>query len=399
VLRWLLVAAALAAVAAPKIAPHVDVEHVWPPDQWFAHGADASATPADFVADRGRAGAALKVSAVVVEPARLAEIVRSTGTLLPDEGVELQAEVSGRITAIHFTEGAPVRKGDLLVKLNDADLQARLTAARRELELAVRRERRAAELLEQSFVRQDEYDAVRNSVDAGAAEIELTEAQIAKTEIRAPFDGIAGLRFVSEGAIVGATTRIATLQRTEPLKIEFSVPERYAGRLEVGRPISFSVVGRGETFTGRVYAYDPRIDPATRTVLIRATCPNPNRRLLPGGFANVELTLAETADALLIPTVALMPDGNSTYVFVLDEGTADRRPVETGVRTDSRIQILAGLAPGDVVITSGLQQLRPGSPVALEPDAGIPLSHVVDGAGSTRNARAARLGAAAEARP
>jgi membrane fusion protein (multidrug efflux system) len=290
--------------------------------------------------------------------------------------VELQAEVNGKITSINFVEGAPVRAGDLLVKLNDADLQARRAAARHELALAELREKRAAELVAQGFVVPDDHDGALNTLQVRGAELALIEAQIAKTEIRAPFAGYAGLRYVSLGAFVGATTRIATLQRIDTLKVDFAVPERYADKIKIGSPIVFSIDGHARELGGEVYAYDPRIDPDTRTVLLRALCPNPGGALLPGAFANVKLVLARADDALLIPAEALIPDFESTYVFVAVGGKAERRRVVTGVRTASMVQIVAGLVPGDVVVTSGLQQLHAGAAVdvaIIELEASAPL--------------------------
>jgi membrane fusion protein (multidrug efflux system) len=302
---------------------------------------------------------------VVPEP--LAEIVRSTGTLLAAESVELQAEVTGKITAINFVEGARVRRGDLLVKLNDADLQAKRLAAAHEASLAERRERRVAELLKQGFVVPDNHDAALNEVDVRRAEIALTDAEIAKTEIRAPFDGIAGLRYVSEGAFVGATTQIATLQRIDTLKVDFAVPEKYADHIRLGSSVAFTLAGRAQKFGGKVYAYEPRIDTETRTLLIRALCPNPGGVLLPGAFANVELTLNETPDALLVPAEALIPDFDKSFLFVVRGGKAERRSVVPGIRTDSRVQIVSGLAAGERVVTSGVMLLKDGSAVEAEP--------------------------------
>jgi membrane fusion protein (multidrug efflux system) len=316
-----------------------------------------------------RGAAPLLVTIEAVTPATLAETVSSSGTLLAIESVDLQAEVTGKITAIAFEEGARVRKGDLLVKLNDADLQARRLAIQHELALAERREQRIRELLSQGFVVPDDHDEAVSTVEVRRAEIALTDAQIAKTEIRAPFDGVAGLRYVSEGALVNATTRIATLQRIDMLKVDFAIPERYAARVRVGSPITFTVAGRAERFQGEVYAYDPRIDEGTRTLLIRAICPNSDGTLLPGAFANVELVLDELHDALLVPAEAVIPDYDTSYVYVVKEGRAEQRQVVTGVRTDSRVQILSGLEPGEVVVTSGLPDLRPGSEVRVLQDA------------------------------
>src|SRR5262245_51237867 len=330
--------------------------------------ADATAArPAAAGAPKSTAAAPpLKVSAVVVRPTSLAETVSSTGTLLAVEAVDLQAEVNGKTTAITFREGAHVARGDLLVKLNDADLQARRAGAVHQLELAETREQRASELLAQGFVIQDSHDGAVATAQVRRADLALVEAEIAKTEIRAPFDGVAGLRYVSEGAFVGAATKIATLQRLDTLKVDFAVPERYAPKVRIGSAIEFSVDGRAERFGGEVYAYDPRIDPETRTLLLRALCPNPGGALLPGAFANVKLVLAQVPDALLIPAEALIPDFEASYVFVAKDGKAERRRVSTGTRTETSVQVLEGLAAGDVVVTSGVQQLRPGAAIKVE---------------------------------
>jgi membrane fusion protein (multidrug efflux system) len=354
--RAVVVAGALAAVAAPKL---------WPSALELWQGASAVGAHASTHSQR-REDAAVRVTVEVIEPRALAELVSSTGTLLATESVELQAEVNGKITAINFVEGTRVREGDLLVKLNDADLQARRLAAAYQVSLAERRERRVAELLTQGFVIPDDYDSALNELNVRRAELALTDAQIAETEIRAPFEGVAGLRYVSEGAFVDATTKIATLQRIDALKIDFAVPEKYLDRVRIGAPLSFTVAGRSKRYAGSVYAYDPRIDAETRTLLIRALCPNPGEELLPGSFANVDLTLGETEQALLVPAEALIPDFEATFVFVVVDGHAERREVRTGMRTASRVEILTGLDPGDAVVTSGLLQLKPGSPVILE---------------------------------
>ncbi|MFL6575611.1 MAG: efflux RND transporter periplasmic adaptor subunit, partial [Povalibacter sp.] len=174
-----------------------------------------------------------------------------------------------------------------------------------------------------------------------------------------------GLRYVSEGSFVNAATRIATLQRLDRLKVDFSIPEKYAMRLRVGSPIAFLVAGGEHPFKGQIYAFDPRIDTTTRTVLIRALCPNPDGRLLPGAFANVEVTLTQLNDALLVPAVAVVPGLNQKNVFIVKDGKAEPRAVQTGTRTQSTVHILSGLSAGDVVITSGLQQVRAGQSVTV----------------------------------
>lgn len=357
---------------------------------WRGHGAagkegspeKAGAKPAKGAASGAKPVPPLKVSAVVVTPEPFLETVASTGTLRAEEAVELQAEINGKIVAIDFTEGARVSKGDLLVKLNDADLRATLSRASSRRELAKRREKRVAELFKDGIANQDEYDAVLNEVTVQEAEIALMEAQIGKTEIRAPFDGVVGLRFVSEGAFVSAATRIATLQRLDHMKVDFAVPERYAGRVGKGSPVAFTVSGGDQRHVGEVQATDPKIDPGTRTLLVRAICPNPEGHLLPGTFANVEITLSRVENAILVPSVAIVPGVTDKNVFVASEGKAVRRVVETGTRTESAVQVISGLKPGEVLITSGLQQMRAG--LLVEPVIGAQRDLPEAGQGGSR---------------
>jgi membrane fusion protein, multidrug efflux system len=304
-------------------------------------------------------GGVLAVSTFVVKAEKYAETLQATGTLRADEAVELQAETAGKIVSIAFTEGARVRAGALLVKLNDADLRATLSRAQYRKQLAGLRERRLDQLLKQGVARREEYDTALAELNVQDADIELTRAQIAKTEIRAPFDGIVGLRYVSDGAFITAATRVATLQRLDRLKIDFSLPEKYAGRIARKGPVTFSVAGGERRFKGEIYALDPRIDATTRTVLVRAWCENPGGRLLPGASARVELVLSELGQAILVPSVAVIPGLDELNVYVVGaDHKAERRAVEAGTRLESTVHILAGLEPGDVVITSGLQQMR-----------------------------------------
>jgi len=241
----------------------------------------------------------LAVITHTVEPAPLSESVNATGSLLASETVVLQAEVAGRIAAIAFGEGSYVARGDLLVKLNDAELVAMRARAQHRRDLAVIREQRVAQLLEKGVARREEFDIASSERKVQEAELALVDAQIGKTEIRAPFDGVVGLRSVSVGAFLTAGTRIATLQRVSQLKLEFSLAEQYAARVRLGDDATFSIAGSGYRHHASVYAIDPQIDPATRTVTVRALCTNARRELLPGNFATVTLQLGTMADALL----------------------------------------------------------------------------------------------------
>lgn len=368
-LVWTLLAlAVIGGIAAPKVLPLLKTATKDSTAQAKSDGeAKSGGEGMGGEAPKGKSGsggAALKVSTFVVKPAPFAEVVTSTGSLRADEGVDLLPETNGKIVAINFTEGTKVKKGDLLIKLNDADLRANLVRTTYSRELAKLKERRYAQLLSQKVVTQNDYDTALSDVNVEEANMQLYQAQIDKTEIRAPFDGVIGLRYVSAGAFVNATTRIATLQRLDKLKIDFAIPEKYTGRVRVGSPVTFSIAGGTSKFTGEIYAIDPRIDTTTRTLVIRAVAPNPEGRLLPGAFANVSLTLEQLQDALLIPSEAVIPGLEEKNVFVMNNGKAERRVVETGTRTPETIHILSGLKAGDVIITSGLQQLRAGQAVA-----------------------------------
>lgn len=370
----LFVGTAVVGVAAPKVLPLIKSEPKAAPGQ-------GAANP-DGKRQNGGSGAALKVSTFVVQPTAFAETITSTGSLRAEEGVELQAETNGKVVAINFTEGGRVRKGDLLLKLNDADLRATLARTQYTVDLAKLKEQRYAQLIEKRVVTQNDYDIAISDLHVQQANVELYQAQIEKTEIRAPFDGVVGLRYVSMGAYVNADTRIATLQRVDRLKIDFAIPEKYVGRVQAGAPITFNIAGGERKFTGRIYAIDPQIDAVTRSLVLRAECDNADGRLLPGAFANIELTLERLDNAVLIPAEAVVPGLDEKNVFVMQDGKAERRPVQTGTRTSSRIHVLAGLAAGDVVITSGLQQLRPGQAVAALDDAGKGVPRRANAAGS-----------------
>lgn len=307
----------------------------------------------------GKPAAPLKVTTFVVAPTVFSETITATGTVLADEGVELQPEINGKVMSINFKEGGAVKKGDLLLKLNDSDLRANLDRYNYSKKLAEVRFRRYSQLLNQKMVSQDDYDSVLSEMNVQQSFIDLYQAQIQKTEIRAPFDGVVGLRYVSVGAFVNAATRIATLQRLNDLKIDFAVPEKYAGRIKVGTQITFTVAGGLQKYAGRIAAFDPRIDSGTRTLLVRAICANSDGRLLPGAFTNVSIPLDQIKDAFLVPAEAVVAGLDEKNVFIIKDGVAERRAVETGARTSSQVHIISGLQAGDQVITSGLQTMKP----------------------------------------
>ena len=324
--------------------------------------AQERARPSATAAPRG---APLVAEGYIVELQTVRETVPSLGTLRANESVTIVAESSRRVVAIHFEEGAGVRKGDLLFKLDDAALRADLMRLEGRHGLAVATEARQADLMAQKLVSTQDYDRARSELQAIMGEIEVLKVQLAQTEIRAPFAGRVGLRRVSDGAYVSSNTVLTTLQDVSQLKLDFTLPERYSADVRKGQTFTFGVEGRPGTYTGRVAAVDPAIDTATRSLIVRGIVPNPGGLLTAGASASVEFEV-RSAESILIPTRALVPSIKGHSVYLLRDGKAAEQEVKIGVRTSDRVQILSGLKRGDVLLTSNLLRLRAGIPVQLE---------------------------------
>ncbi len=307
----------------------------------------------------------LDVNGVVLAPMELDNIVRSSGTVLASESVDLAAEVAGRIEEIMFREGAKVEKNDLLLRINDDDLQAQLKKTELQIQLSEEQQQRQKQLFEVSGISKEQYDIAVNQVNTLKADREHLIASIRKREIRAPFDGRIGLRYVSEGSYVTPSTKIASIQNINILKVDFSIPEKYAGKVSVGDVVHFNSDETRQRFTGKLYAIEPKIDAATRTLQLRAICDNRSEKILPGAYVQIELKLKKITDALMVPTQAVIPVLKGQTVYVVKNGKAVSIPVATGTRTASTVQILNGLAAGDTVITTGIMQLRPGMSVTV----------------------------------
>jgi membrane fusion protein (multidrug efflux system) len=307
---------------------------------------------------------ALNVSGFLIQPASMNEFINSLGTLKPDEEVELSFETSGKIVNLNFTEGTRVKKGDLLAKINDKPLQAQLEKLKAQQKLVSEKEFRQRSLLEKDAISQESYDQIVTEMQTIQADINLVTARISETELRAPFDGILGLRNLSEGSFATTSTKIARLVKMSPIKLEFSIPERYANDVNVGFPITFTVDNK--PYQANVYAIDPKIELNTRSIAIRALYPNKNEELKSGRFASVTLRLAHIENTIAIPTEALIPEMGGEMVYIYRKGRASSVKVNVGLRTESLIQIVSGLNFGDTLLTSGILQLRQGLPVVLD---------------------------------
>ncbi len=313
----------------------------------------------------GSTPALLSVDAVVLKPRTIANKVYTTGTLIASEEVDLLSEITGKVSKIFFQEGANVSRNQLLLKLNDDELQAQKKRTESQLRLAELREARQRQLLAEKAASQEEYDIALNELNTLKAQLEVLKAQLDRAEIRAPFSGKVGLRYVSEGSYVSPSTRITTLQSSTPIKLDFSIPEKYASQVRVNDKVLFRVQNSPKVFEATVYAIEPRIDLNTRTLQLRAIYPNKNGELIAGSFADVELILQEIKDALMLPSEALVPELKGQKVFAIRGGKVAEQPVEIGLRTDKEVQIVSGLNAGDTVLTTGLLQARSGMSVEL----------------------------------
>ncbi len=309
-------------------------------------------------ASQAKKSAGMKVDGVVLKDVSLDEKIFSSGTVMANEEVELRTEVGGKITQLNFKEGTKVNKGDLLVKINDSDLQAQLSKLKSNRKISVEKSDRQKQLLDINGISREEYDDVMNGLATIDADIKYTEAQIAKTEIRAPFTGQIGLRNISEGSFVNQNFLIATMQQIDPVKIDFSIPEKYSSYISSGKEITFTIEGASEVFTGKIFAIEPKIDQATRSLKIRALTENHSGKIVPGSFAKVNVILSRSDSAITVPTQAIIPVLKGKKVLVCRNGMAISQTVTTGIRSENNIEVLSGLAAGDTIITTGIMQLK-----------------------------------------
>lgn len=306
---------------------------------------------------------AQSVQVVVVQQQALENSINATGTVLSNEEVEIRSEIQGRITGVYFKEGERVQSGKLLVKIDDLELKAQLKKTELSILLSKEDESRKKKLLDINGISKEEYDQSQNNLLKLEADKELLEIQINKTNVIAPFSGTIGLRYISEGGFVSSSDLITVLQQSDPIKVEFSVPEKYAALLNNGSVVNFTVEGDLNNYTAKVYAKEPKIDAATRTVKVRAISANPGSKLIPGAFAKLQISLETINNAIVLPSNALIPTINGQSVLIVKNGQAAIQLVKTGIRSEKETQITEGIMPGDTVIVTGLLTVRDGMPV------------------------------------
>jgi membrane fusion protein (multidrug efflux system) len=279
--------------------------------------------------------------------------------------VVLKSEISGKIEGIYFKEGQRVAKHDLLLTINDDEIYAQLERLKYTQKLNEDIEYRMRQLLEKEAISREEYEIALTTLNTTLSDIKEREARIAKHKIYAPFDGIIGLRQISEGSYISPSDLVANIYNINPIKIEFSIPGKYTSLVDIGDSIKFVVESSSRMFTGIIYAVEPRIDPRTRTLQIRAICKNDEGILFPGQFANIDYVLDVLPNALMVPSESVIPELNSHKVYTFKNGLVNQEEVEIGLRTEDDVHITQGIQPGDTVITTGILQIRQGMPVNI----------------------------------
>ncbi len=311
-------------------------------------------------------GAVVQVNGIVVVPREFADALSVTGTLEAEQEVQIISQTAGLVTKVFFKEGANVKQGQVLLTIDDTELRATLAQTMTNQGLASETEKRAALLIKSGAISQQEYDAARAGLKSMQAQTQLVNAQIAKTQIRAPFSGRIGLTTVTVGKYVASTDEIASLVKLNPIKITFTIPEKYANRVPVNSELKFKVSASDKAYRAKVFAVEPAVDQSTRTVQLKARTENAEGLLLPGAFAQIELPISTIKDALLVPSEAIVPVQSGQKLFIVENGKAKEVKVEATTRTDKDILVTSGLKAGDTVITTGNMSLKAGTKVKVK---------------------------------
>jgi len=299
-----------------------------------------------------------KVDAFVVKPSLLVNEIDVSGSLVAYDEVELKNEVAGRVVKINLPEGKFVKKGTLLVKLFDDDLQASLKKLESQLALQEEIYKRQTELFKVNGISKNDYEQTILQVNSIRADIDVQKTLIRKTEVLAPFDGVIGLRSISEGAIVTPSTLLATIRTNNKLKLDFFVPEKYGSEIKTGMKVNFTLSNGEKLYDATVIATERGIDNNTRNLKVRAVVNSASDDLIAGAFATIQLRFGENKNALMIPTQAIIPQEENKTVIVARKGKAHFATIITGTRKSAYIEITKGLQAGDTIMTSGLLFLK-----------------------------------------
>ena len=353
----------------------------------------AASAPAAPAASAPRAGAGganpgapafsqmpLAVVAVPVREARLTLEAEALGTARANESLDVTAKVSNLVTAVRFAEGQQVRRGQVLIELDGREARAELAIAEAALSESRSQFNRSRELYTTHVLSEAQLEQIEATLKANEARVAFARSRLSDTVISAPFAGRMGLRRVSVGSLINPGMVITTLDDTSTIKLDFTIPETLLSSVETGLGIvARSVAWPGEEFAGKVASIDSRVDPTTRSVTVRALLPNDRGMLKPGMFLTVLLTRG-ASNALLVPEQSLVPEQGNVFVFVVRDNRVEKRQVRTGERRVGEVQIVAGLAVGEQVVTEGTQKLRDGAPVTVQEKPSARASNAADGA-------------------
>ncbi|GAB3163873.1 efflux RND transporter periplasmic adaptor subunit [Telluribacter humicola] len=328
-------------------------------------GNAGGSSPSGSKGGGGKAGGAVPVDVYLTKLETVENALYASGTIVPNEEVDMKAEMSGRLISLNIREGSYVQKGQLIAKINDKDLKAQLAKVEYNEELAKRIEARQKKLLDIEAISREEYEITANNIRTIGADKDVIMAQLEKTEIRAPFSGTIGLKNISEGAFLSPGTSVATLVQTNPVKVDFTVPEKYSRYIRLGSEVRLNLDGDNTNYSARVVAVDPKVDAELRTLRVRAVAANPGNRYVPGMFVKVQANLEGNNNAIMIPTEAIVPVLKGKKVYIVKNGKAQEAMVTTGMRTDQKIQITDGLKAGDSLIVTGIMALKPDAPVKV----------------------------------
>ncbi len=335
---------------------------------WLQRPAAAPATTAAPRAGGGGGGGVPAVEVIRVATARIQDDAQAVGSLRSNQSVTLKPEVAGRVVQIGFADGARVRRGQVLVQLDDVLQRAELSQAQAQLSIARANLQRNQELVAQNFVARRVLDESQASLQVAEAQVALAQARLQRMRITAPFDGTVGLRRINLGEFVKDGADLVNLEDTSSLTVDFRLPERYQSRIAVGQTVQVQLDALpGKTFAARVQALDPLLDADGRSLAVRATLPgNTEDALRPGMFARVLTVFAIDEAALVVPEEAIVPQGGKQFVIRIEtEGEGDaikklsrRTEVTLGARRGAQVQVTSGLRAGDTVVVAGQQRLQ-----------------------------------------
>lgn len=333
---------------------------------WAIYESKHDAAPGNFAGGFADASRAQAPTPVITAPAteRVLQIgLEAIGTAVANEAVNITSKTTNIITSIRFSDGQAVKAGDVLVELDRGTAEADLAAANAAFEESRSQFQRSRELLATQALSRSQHEQLEATMKSNEARVAAARARLDDTYIRAPFAGRVGLRRVSLGALISPGTLITTLDDISTIKVDFAVPEMQVGALKAGQAVEASTTAYpGRRFTGSVVSVDSRVDPATRSVIVRASVPNRDAALKPGMFLTVALSQNERP-ALVIPEEALVPEQARQFVYVVQGPVVAKREVTLGRREPGFVEITAGLSRGDRVVIEGTLKLRDGAPV------------------------------------